>query len=207
MPDILSIIQLLFVIGVIPLCLALYVAKGRAASEDKLKYWTYKNIFSYLLIFSLIVAISLELYRSGQAQELPPDDEPLKVFSVDDYKEELRAVPPPVASANWTAEKQYLILKFDHALYAWKRNDFDEAVRALSALYTGKDRSGPLPLVPSFVVNNNLACAYFKKQRNQDFKAYFHLQKALDLVGNQQPYATDIVVNISKLDRLVNSLD
>ncbi len=80
-------------------------------------------------------------------------------------------------------------------------------IRQLIQIKAGKDDAGALQVIPSFVVENDLACAMFMVERNKGFKASKAMQDALDMCPNNDPKRKDVENNFHGLDEMVNRLD
>jgi len=129
----------------------------------------------------------------------------LRFLPLEAYEKELDSIQekPP----DWAAKKQELIRKFQFADYAYSRHDYQKSIDALAELEKGADPLGPLFSAPSYVVANNLACAYFKHQRNRGFFASRYLLLALSRVPPNSAEAQTLQENVASLDELVNRLD
>lgn len=108
---------------------------------------------------------------------------------------------------DWVTEKTSLIRKFKHVLYAWEKRDYEETVNSLLQLHNASDPFGKLSKADSYVVLNNLGVSYYKLQRNSEFKASSYMQQALAKVPKSDPDYDILKQNLTKLDKMVNSLD
>jgi hypothetical protein len=121
------------------------------------------------------------------------------------YEKELDSMPQK--PTDWAQRKQELVRKFQFAQYAYDFHDYPKAIDALSELEKGQDALGPLFYMPSYVVANDLGCAYFKRQRNHGFQASRYIILAQSRVPPNSLEARALDENFTVLDELVNRLD
>ena len=198
-------IKALLIVAVLPILIGYYVELGKRLTGNRFFRWTIKNWAFWVLSVLLIPTIFFEI-KFSESREIA-EEKPLAFFELSTYQSELDQYIPPQPSPNWTTEKQQLVRIFEHAQYAWKSADYNEATDSLLALETGQDKIGSLQKVASFVISNDLGCVYFKQQRNKEFKAFIYFQTAKDRVGSKEPYKGLIEKNMRALDEMVNKID
>lgn len=204
------IIKGVFALIVIPVLISLYlskVSKLEGTKQQVVKGYTVSSLYFWLLIVAVGGGVYSEIRTFQGTKPLPIAEKPLEFFLQRVFEKEINEYGASKDVPRWNEEKEPLLRKFDHAVYAWNTKDYDEARKALISLKIGRDQVGDLLRIPSFVVNNNLGCAFFKQQRNKQFKAYSHFAEAKKLVGQEKPYVNYIDENLNNLDKMVNNLD
>jgi len=189
----------------IPMVLGLYIDRYRTVEGIRRQKALTKNPFAILLLLVVVGGISLEVWFFPR--ELDREEHPLVFLDAENYQRELDACQPKQQSPNWPADRPQLVRKLKHALYAWRKADYQEAINTLHQLRNANDSYGHLARIESHTVLNNLGVSYFKLQRNREFKASWFLQQAQLLAEEQSADSQEIVNNMKALDRMVNNLD
>jgi hypothetical protein len=99
---------------------------------------------------------------------------------------------------------QIIKVKFDEAEYALGRHDFDRALELYSDIERGSDENGAFATFPCASIKNNMAVAYFEKQRNKGFKALKLLFEASSTEPKPQHVRDLIQRNIDAMDVYLN---
>lgn len=205
MDKFLFIVKLILSVVGLPTALAFYFDKLKSLpSPKKWKDCTVKNVPFWLSLVSLALLIFIEVISYNKTNPIQKEEQ-LSFFSIDVYKEDL--VTQLKDSLAKESIQNQLLSKFEHLQYAWSKEDYEEAIKTLTELYLGKDHIGGLPKINSFVIVNDLGIAYFKKQRNRDFRASSYLQEAINMVNNSSSYKEQLLNNLKNLDKMVNNLD
>lgn len=197
--------SLFLVVAVIPLLVVLYADRARKGGVGW--GWTFKNLFFYLLIIAIPLAVTLEVLTWRATFPPVPFEAELDFLDRVAYEKDVDLHVPEPQPDNWVSIRDQLLRKFNHAEHAWDTEDYKEATKTLLELEVGEDDVGGFHRFDSFVVVNNLSCVYFKKKRNEDFQASDYLLKALRLVGTMEPYSNIVKENIRKLNTAVNTRD
>jgi hypothetical protein len=193
------------IVGVVPLIIAAYFASAEKLKSEKwYRRWVWNWPFLFLLV-SLVVVSTLEVWSYERSTPSAETSRPLHFMPLEAYEKELDAVAqkPP----DWAQRKQELVRKFQFAQYAYDQHDYSKSIDALSELEKGQDPLGPLFHMVSYVVANDIGCAYFKRQRNRGFLASQYLLLAKSRVASNSMEARALEENVSVLDELVNRLD
>lgn len=198
-----NLLKLLLVLVLIPVATTLYIDKAKSVKPGWQR-WCFKNPWAYIIVVLVLLAISLEV-RGGPPEKTAAQEKPLTFLAVSDYEKEIETINPK--PTNWLQQKQQLLRLFEHAEYAYSVGGYDEAIDALLALEQGRDAVGSLLRVPSYVVSNDLGCAFFKKQRNRSFEASSRFATALSRLPSQSPHQRIVQDNLLNLDQMVNALD
>lgn len=195
----------LFVFLLIPVVLGVYLEKRRTLQGTALQKLLTKNPLGVLLLLFVGGGIFLEVWFFPRDQL--GEQRPLVFLELEEYQKELDSYNKTHKSSNWTAEEPQLIRKFKHVLYAWSKADYQETINTLYQLHNAKDSYGRLLQIESYTVLNNLGVAYFKLQRNKEFKASGYLKQALVLAESKSVDTQLLVNNIKALDVMVNQID
>jgi hypothetical protein len=187
-----------------PMLLGFYLASAKKTVGGPWARWAFKNVAFYLLLGCLGLGVFIEVRRWRYDPATHPEDKPLRFFPAKDYLREISAFPQAKLPDN---SRDALLRKFEHTQYAWEKKDYDEVIRQLTQIKAGKDDAGSLQVIPSFVVENDLACAIFMVERNKGFKACRAMQNALEMCPINDPGRKDVESNFHFLDQMVNRLD
>jgi heme/copper-type cytochrome/quinol oxidase subunit 2 len=201
------ILKAVLVIGVLPIVIWFYTEKGKnkQAANGVAKAWFFKNFYFYIMLILVGFAVFAEVRTNHTPENQHGQERELEFFRMDAYRNELNQHIPPATNTDWSNQKQQLLRKFDYAQYLWDSKDYKRALEALSSLEAGQDQVGSLEKVPSFVIDNDLGCVYFKLQRNRSFSAFTFFQNARNLADSE--HRNSIEENLRKLDDMVNAID
>jgi len=202
------VIKAILLILVIPTLTTIYLKNAedlKAANATALQKWVTKN-WPILPVLVLVGAATwMEAWTYRRTTPIETGEAALTLLPAVTYVQELDAVA--AKPADWPTRRQELIRKFEFADYAYNKGDFAKTIEALTELDQGRDSQGSLFRASSCVVSNNLACAYFRRQRNRGFAAARFLLMARDRAAARPSDLQKIDANLDKLDKLVNRLD
>jgi hypothetical protein len=198
-------LKAVLVLVAVPVLITIYLATAERLKEDKFwRRWIFNLPFLGLVLVSG-GAVALEVWSYEQSTPSMETDRPLRFLPLETYEKELDNFQQK--PQDWPIRKQELIRKFQFAEYAYSQRDYRKSVAAFSELENGQDALGPLFRIASFAVANDLACAYFRRQRDHGFFASRYLELAQSRAPLNSKDAQDITENIAILDDLVNRLD
>jgi hypothetical protein len=198
-------IKAVLIVAVVPAILAVYLGSAeRLKSENWFRRWIWNWAFSILLV-AMAGVLALEVWSYERSTPSADASRPLRFMPLEAYEKEIDSIQQK--PTDWTQRKQELVRKFQFAQYAYDQHDYAKTIDALSELEKGEDAMGPLFHIPSYVIANDLACAYFKKQRNRGFLASRYMLQAQSRVPPNSMEAHGLEENLSTLDDLVNRLD
>ena len=190
---------------VIPILIALYLSRTDALkAQTWARRWIWNMPF-WILFFVVAGALIVEIVTYRRSTPTAEGDKPLRFLPHEVYEKELDNVQPK--PADWEQKKQDLVRKFQFAEYAFNTRDYSKSIDAFIDLENGRDNIGPLFKATSYSVANDLACAYFKKQRDKGFLASRYMTLAKDRVPANSEDTRSLEENLSTLDELVNRLD
>jgi hypothetical protein len=202
---IIILIKAVLIVGVVPVIVAAYLASAERLKNEK---WGRRWIWhwSFLILLVAMASVSaLEVWSYERSTPSVETGRPLRFMPLEAYEKELDGVQQK--STDWEQRKQELVRKFQFAQYAYDQRDYPRAIDALSDLEKGQDALGPLFRIESYVIANDLGCAYFKRQRNHNFLASRYISLAQSRVPQNSVEARTLEENFSALDELVNRLD
>ena len=198
-------LKVLLAVAIVPLLITLYLASAeRLKTQEWYRRWIVNWAFLALVV-AVAAASTLEVWSYRQSTPSGETERPLRFLPLEAYEKELDSIQQK--PSDWAARKQELIRKFQFADYAYDRHDYQKSIDALSELEKGEDALGPLFHVPSYIVANDLACAYFRRQRNRGFFASRYLALAQSRVPPNSTEVHALEENLAALDELVNRLD
>jgi hypothetical protein len=198
-------VKALLILAIIPIGVSVYLASlDRLKAETWIRRWIWNWAF-LLLFLSIVGALVLEVWSYERSTASADAGRPLHFMPLEAYERELDSVQQK--PQDWETGRQELVRKFEFAQYAYDQHDYPKAIDAFSELESGQDAMGPLFHVASYVVANDLGCAYFKKQRNRGFWASRYIVIAQSRVGPNSMEQHTLDDNLSILDELVNRLD
>lgn len=207
-------ISALLSVVVLPTVAALYFNKATniqvadgATTIQKIPKWSFANIYFWVLIVGVCGFGYLQIELWDLTKPKRHEGPELEFLSMSTYEKEIDMYAKQTTSPNWESNRNQLLLKFELAEYAWSKKDYVAVIDTLRELDSGKDDHGVLYKIPSYVVSNNLGCAFYKEFRNENFDAIRHLFNAKNRVAPTSPHQPKIVENIKRLDKLVNTLD
>jgi hypothetical protein len=193
------------IVGVVPVIIAVYLGSAERLKNEK---WPRRWIWNWSFLILLVAMASVSTLEVWSYERSTPSAEagrPLRFMPLEAYEKELDTVGQK--PMDWVQRKQELVRKFQFAQYAYDQHDYPRAIDALSDLEKGRDALGPLFQMQSYVVANDLACAYFKRERNRGFQASRYILLAQSRVPQNSMEARTLEDNVSALDELVNRLD
>ncbi|MGH9714224.1 MAG: hypothetical protein ACRD5M_13080 [Candidatus Acidiferrales bacterium] len=202
---IIVLIKAILIVAVVPALITVYLG---TADKLKTEKWPRRWIWNFpfwILLVAIVGVSALEVWSYERSTPAAESNRPLHFLPLESYEKELDSFKQK--SSDWEQRRQELVRKFEFAAYAYDRQDYAKSVNALSEIEKGEDTQGPLTQTSSYVVANDLACAYFKRQRNHGFSASRFLFLAQSRVPPNSKEARMMEENIAILDELVNRLD
>lgn len=194
---------------VLPLFVAGYVARWHTTNGTRWEKGLTKNWVFPLFILGALCSDGYVIHLSHIQYDPQSLDTELTPLDRSEYEKELTSYDNKVGTAKLGSDKDNLMRIFDESTYAWSQHDYNRTITLLVDLNNGNDLQGSFAKVPSYTVDNNLGCAYFKTKRNKQFDACRAFFRAKDkaTLDSETAVVETISHNIDSLDKMVNRLD
>ena len=178
---------------------------------DRFKAQQWKRAITHAVIALLICALIFFAGWYGFTSQIAPSTKTLptlQYFNKQHFEEEvkLRKEKGMLVDPALDQALRSIKVKFDEAVYAATKNDFDRSVQLYKEIERGSDENGAFLTFPSACIKNNMAVDYFRRQQDKGFKASSTFFDALRLDPKPIHHGDLIQRNIDAIDAYINQL-